>query len=93
MSWDTKQGGTMIDFATVAIFQDEDSLKVELLVNELGENLFENFYEIHTIQDDQGEPLYLVKAYGIGSTIVRILSLRVFKIKNGLTQVTIFPNG
>jgi len=93
MSWDTKQGGTMIDFATVAIFQDKDSLKVKLLLTEFGENLFENFYEIYTIQDNRSEALYLVKAYGIGSTLVRQLSVKVFQVKNGLTQVAIFPNG
>jgi hypothetical protein len=93
VSWDTKQGGTMIDFATVAIFQDKDSVKVELLVSDLGENLFEDFYEIQTIQDDHVEPFYLVKAYGMGSTRSRHLSLKVFQIKNGLSQAAIFPNG
>jgi hypothetical protein len=93
MSWDTKQGGTMIHFATVAIFQVRDSLKVELMLDESGENLFENFHEIHTIQNDQGETLYLVKAYGIGSTLARLLTLRFFQVRNGLTPVPVFPDG
>jgi hypothetical protein len=93
VSWNTGQGGTMIDFATVAIFQRNDSIEVEWLRTEQGENLFENFYEIYTLQDHQGRSLYLVKTYVIGSTLVRQKSIKAYELADGLRQATIFPRG
>jgi hypothetical protein len=91
-SWDTEEGGTMILFATALIYYDKDSLKVERLMTEDEESI-ENIYEIHTIQNDSGQNIYLVKGLAIGSTIVRQKSLRAYTLDEGLNPAPIFPNG
>jgi hypothetical protein len=90
ISWDTKEGGTMMLFATAVVFWDGDSVRVNRLMEEQDTSI-ESVYEIHMIQNDRGQNLYLVKGISIGSSIDRREHLTAYAIDNGLNPIPIFP--
>jgi hypothetical protein len=92
ISWDTHEGGTMILFATAVVFRDGDSVRVNRLMEER-EPSIESVYQIHTIQNDGGRSLYLVKGLSIGSNIDRREHLKAYAIDSGLNPIPIFPEG
>jgi len=95
ISWDTRMGGTMIEFATMAIFKTANGIKTLMIKDEESEemqNTYMHYNEIHSINCADGTKIYLAWGNGQGSTSLPWQELRAFKIRNGeLFQPRIFP--
>lgn len=95
ISWDTRMGGTMIEYATMAFFKDTSGkVQSKMLVEKSSDgfaNSMMHYDTIHTIQSS-GRTLYIAHGFGQGSTALPWQELRAFSIKNnGLINPNIFP--
>ena len=95
VSWDTRLGGTMIDFATVAIYRTGKEVTAVLLLDstegDAGNTLL-HFNAVHTITTTNGKKIYLGWGNGQGSTAIPFQELRAFSIVRGrLEAPIIFP--
>ncbi len=95
VSWDTRMGGTMIDFATVAIFKSGNEVKFAYLKDSVEEgtgNTMAHYNSIHTITTDKGKKIYLAWGNGQGSTQLPWQELRAISIVKGtLGAPDVFP--
>lgn len=93
-SWDTRFGGTMVDFVTAAIYQNDNGIFTKLLkdTTENRESSLIYFTEIHEVIDNTGQPIYL--AYGVGQAqaLMPWLTIKAFRITKDLEEMKIFPN-
>lgn len=95
VSWDTRMGGTMIDFATMAIFQTSSGdiiskMLVDTSENPMGNTLmhYDNLYSIK----ESDKTIYIAHGFGQGSTALPWQELRAFQIDGGqLNNPKIFP--
>jgi hypothetical protein len=94
LSWDTRQGGTMIEYATTAIYRTkEGALKTKWLVEKTSslKNTLMHYDQVHVIRSDKGT-LYLAHGFGQGSTALPWQELAAFRVEgNTLVQPKIFP--
>jgi len=96
ISLDTRTGGTMIAFKTMAIFKSPQGLKTKMLLDTADENMsftYMHYNSINTVIKATGEKLYLAWGNGQGSTLIPWQELKAFSIaKNKLVESKIFPN-
>jgi|SRR5215831_7904842 len=96
ISWDTRMGGTEIDYAAMAVYKTPTGIKSEMLFRILGKDDTDNvkmkFEKITTIKDSNYHKIYLAHGYGKGGTGLAERQLRAFTIINGrLAEPSIFP--
>jgi hypothetical protein len=95
VSWDTRMGGTMIDFATMAIYQTSSGdtvskMLVDTSENPMGNTLmhYDNLYSIK----EADKTFYIAHGFGQGSTALPWQELRAFQIDGRqLNNPKIFP--
>ncbi|MBO9562482.1 MAG: hypothetical protein J7621_06890 [Niastella sp.] len=96
ISWDTRMGGTMIDFASIALYQATgQSVKYTLLKGGEGlsndENTLMHYDTVHTVITGKGN-VYLAHGFGQGSTAYPWQEVRAFRIEdNQLKMPAVFP--
>jgi hypothetical protein len=94
-SWDTRQGGTMIDFMNVVICKTSTKTIVKHLL--YGENDFKDnskimFDTLFTIYNKKGQPIYLAYGSGQGSSALPFRIVKAFMISDSLIEnFNIFP--
>lgn len=98
VSWDTRFGGTMIDFASIAIFETKNNVIGKMLLDlPEGEdrdspNTLMHYNLIETIISSDGTKIYLAWGNGQGSTALPWQEVRAFTIQDdNLIQPSIFP--
>lgn len=94
-SWDTQQGGSLIDFTNTVIYKQKSETKVEKLYYGEKENI-ENtkimFDSIITLSTNKGDTIYLAHGSGRFGSMLPFKVLRGFKIEEGLVQdFELFP--
>lgn len=96
ISWDTRTGGTMIAFTTMAIFKSPQSIETKMLLDTTDENMpltYMHYNSINTITKHSGERVYLAWGNGQGSSIIPWQELKAFSIlRSELIEPKIFPN-
>jgi hypothetical protein len=96
ISWDTRMGGTMIDFASMALYKATgQSVKHTLLKGDGDrsgdENTLMHYDTVHTIITGKGN-VYLAHGFGQGSTAYPWQEVRAFRIEdNQLKMPAVFP--
>ncbi len=91
VSWDTRMGGTMIDFRTLALYRTKNGIYTQPLSDE-GDNTKFHYDTIFTIQGKDKSKIYLAYGFGQGSMILPWQDLRAFSINgNELIMPTVFP--
>jgi hypothetical protein len=96
VSWDTRMGGTMIIFATMAIFKTADgTINYKMLTDSIETGIehslmrYDTLYSINTAKGN----LYLAQGRGQGSTVLPWQELRAFRIENNqLVNPVVFPD-
>jgi hypothetical protein len=98
VSWDTRFGGTMIDFASIALFKTNNNVLAKMVLNlpevEGGDssNTLMHYNLIETAISNDGTKTYLAWGNGQGSTAIPWQEVRAFRIMNdNLIQPAIFP--
>lgn len=82
VSWDTRQGGTMIDFATMAIFKTPSGIKSKFLrdtTSQMGDT-YMHYDTIYSIKSFDSKSIYLAQGFGQGSTTLPWQEIRAFSI-------------
>jgi hypothetical protein len=96
VSWDTRTGGTMIAFTTMAIFKSFEEVKTKMLVDttdEIMAHSYMHYNNIKTVITSGSRKIYLAWGNGQGSTLLPWQELRAFSIINGkLVEPKIFPD-
>lgn len=96
LSWDTRTGGTLIAFTTMAIFKTPQAIRTKMLAdttNETTPYTYMHYNSIHTITTADAKNIYLAWGNGQGSTALPWQELRTFSItENQLTEPEIFPD-
>lgn len=94
VSWDTRMGGTMIDFATMALFKSNGKVRARMLIDTTNpgmENTLMRYDTIYTVHN-KDRKFYLAQGFGQGSTALPWQEIRAFEIRNGqLFNLHIFP--
>ena len=96
VSWDTRQGGTMIDFASIAIFKTSNDVHATLLIDSTDDtyehNTMMHYDKVYTITTIKGKKIYLAYGLGQGSSALPWQEIRAFSIeKDKLLPPNIFP--
>lgn len=95
ISWDTRMGGTMIDFATMAIYQTSNGDTISKMLIDTSEspigNTLMHYDNLYSIKEAD-KTIYIAHGFGQGSTALPWQELRAFQI-NGkqLINPSIFP--
>lgn len=95
ISWDTRMGGTMIEFATMAIFQTSSGDTISKILFDTSEspigNTLMHYDNLYSIQNAD-KTIYIAHGFGQGSTILQWQELRAFQILNKeLINPNVFP--
>ena len=92
VTWDTRMGGTMIDFATMTIFKKRNGeLVSKLLIDTSNSEITMHYDTIYIVSTSQNI-YYLAQGFGQGSTALPWQEIRAFQIKKDeLLTPTIFP--
>lgn len=95
ISWDTREGGTMIDFRSLSVFKTSLGIETKLLIdtsdNESSDSYL-HYNSIASITTSAGNKIYLAWGNGQGSTALPWQELRAFAIQNSqLVEPPIFP--
>lgn len=96
-SWDTHQGGTMIDYCTATIFKDDlgSGYQAKMLIDTTrsNQNTQTYFNQMFQLEVDN-ETYYLAKGSGMASSSLPWSALQCFKINNGdiIDIVNLFEN-
>jgi|GEM_PF-1872789 len=95
-SWDTRQGGTMIDYTSTVIYKTPQKTDIKTLTYGEGEHkdntkiLFDTLVTIH---NQEGKPIYLAYGFGQASTSLPYRVLKAFMITDGLVEeFSLFPD-
>jgi hypothetical protein len=95
ISWDTRRGGTMIEFTTMAIYKTSKGLESLMLLDpdhpEQPET-FVHYNKITTLLASDGQRIYLAWGNGQGSNLLPWQELRAFSISEKLQMPFIFPD-
>lgn len=96
VSWDTRTGGTMIAFTTMAVFKTPQGVKTKMLLDTTEESMpytYMHYNSVNTVTSTEGKNIYLAWGNGQGSTAIPWQELRAFSIVNGqLIEPKIFPD-
>ncbi|MEP7197154.1 MAG: hypothetical protein ABI851_11600 [Saprospiraceae bacterium] len=96
ISWDTRTGGTMIAFTTMAIFKTPEGIRTKMLLDTTDEDMpftYMHYNSINSITASNGKKIYLAWGNGQGSTIIPWQELKTFSIANDkLVEPKILPN-
>jgi len=95
ISWDTRMGGTMIDFATMAVYQTSSGDTISKMLIDTSEspigNTLMHYDNLYSIKDNDNT-IYIAHGFGQGSTALPWQELRAFQIDNRqLINPKIFP--
>jgi hypothetical protein len=94
LSWDTRMGGTNIEFATMAIYKTAKVVRTKMLIDSSekdAKNTFIHYDAVYTLSASTGN-IYLADGFGQGSTALPWEEVRAFKIlEDELTNPAIFP--
>lgn len=94
-SWDTQQGGSMIDFTNTVIYETKNGTQIEKLYygeKEHPENTKIMFDSIISITTTKNESIYLAIGSGKFSSSLPFKVIRAFMIKDSLVQnFNLFP--
>jgi hypothetical protein len=95
-SWDTRQGGTMIDYTSTVIYKTPQKTDIKTLQYGEGDHkdntkiLFDTLLTIH---NKKGQPIYLAYGFGQGSSLIPYRVLKAFIITDGLVEeFSLFPD-
>jgi hypothetical protein len=95
VSWNTRRGGTMIEFTTMAIYKTPKDLESLMLLDpehpEQPET-FVHYNKITTLKASDGQRIYLAWGNGQGSTLLPWQEIRAFTITEKLNMPFIFPD-
>jgi len=96
ISWNTRMGGTMIDFTTMAVYQTQCGYTVTRTLSDSSENPpvdpIMHYQGISTISTPDG-PVYIAHGFGQGSTILPWEEVRAIRIDvDRLIFPRIFPD-
>jgi len=96
ISWDTRMGGTMIEFATMALFQTLNGETISKLLIDSNENQISNtlmhYDNLYCIKEGD-QKFYIAHGFGQGSTILAWQELRAFQILgNKINTPLVFPD-
>jgi hypothetical protein len=95
VSWDTRTGGTLIAFTTMAIFKTPQGVKTKMLLDTAEESMpysYMHYNSINTITNLAGKNIYLAWGNGQGSTALPWQELRAFSIAIAeLSEPKVFP--
>jgi hypothetical protein len=95
VSWDTRMGGTMIDFTTMAIYQTSSGDTISRMLVDTSENPMGNtlmHYDNLYCVKDTDKAIYIAHGFGRGSTALPWQELRAFQIDGRqLNNPKIFP--
>jgi hypothetical protein len=95
VSWDTRKGGTMIDFGTIAIYKTNSGIKSKYLYDSTSEmcDTYMHYDTIYTIKSFDNKSIYLAQGFGQGSTALPWQEIRAFGIDSDtLTCPNIFSD-
>ncbi|MDJ1506050.1 hypothetical protein [Xanthocytophaga agilis] len=96
ISWDTRMGGSMIEYATMALFKDSNNqLKSRLLIDSTDKHLSNSYMHYDTIYtvNQKDEIFYLAQGFGQGSSSLPWQEIKALEIKNNkLIDLRIFPD-
>lgn len=96
VSWDTRTGGTMIAFTTMAIFKTPQGVKTKMLMDTTYESMphtYMHYNSVNIVTTTEGKNIYLAWGNGQGSTALPWQELRAFSVANGqLIEPKIFPD-
>jgi hypothetical protein len=85
VSWDTRMGGTMIDYATMALFKNNNGeVRTKMLIDTTNsgmENTLMHYDTIHIVENNV-QKFYLAHGFGQGSTALPWQEIRAFAIEN-----------
>ncbi|RYZ23180.1 MAG: hypothetical protein EOO16_05920 [Chitinophagaceae bacterium] len=94
LSWDTRLGGTMIQYAAIAIFRGADGRLRTKRIRDRSKTLPDplmHYDEVHT-RASGGDTCYVAYGKGQGSTALPWQELRVFRLRgNALAEAPVFP--
>ena len=95
VSWDTRIGGTEMEFRTMAIYKTALGIETQILVdssNSLAPLKYMHYNSMHTLSASKGSKIYLAWGNGMGSTTIPWQEVRAFSISKGeLVQPNVFP--
>ena len=94
VSWDTQEGGTMIDYASVAFYQAGNGVGYRRLIDtSMGDTMNSMIhYDTVVTVNNNGNPIYIARGFGQGSSSLKWEMLSAFAIENNvLTEPAIFP--
>jgi hypothetical protein len=92
VSWDTRMGGTMIDFTTMAFYKTSSGIQASEIEEENGDHTKLHFDTLHTLVGKDQKKIYLAYGYGQGSLALPWQEVRAFSIQdNNLVTPPVFP--
>lgn len=92
VSWDTRQGGTNIDYATILFYKADKEIKAKYLVDSNQNNTQIHFNEVFELIINE-KVIYLARGFGQGSTALPWEETIAFSITNDTIQEeNIFPD-
>jgi hypothetical protein len=93
ISWDTRMGGTMIDFVAVAIYKSDTGTKIKFLggadLNTGTQGDLTYFTDLYTLADADGTATYLAYGMGQASTLFPWRKLQAFRIGSDTLDQTL----
>lgn len=92
VSWDTRQGGTNIDFATILFYKTDKGIKAKYLIDSTQNNTQIHFNEIFELTDKE-KTIYLARGFGQGSTALPWEeTIAISIINDTIQEENIFPD-
>jgi len=92
VSWDTRLGGTLIDFATLLCYRSASGIEARLLLDEMEDNTKIHYDKVYTLTTGDGRNIYLAHGFGQGSVALPWQDVRAFAIENNtLAMPAVFP--
>jgi hypothetical protein len=89
ISWDSQQGGTNVNYISVAIAKSYHKTVVKSLTSENSDFVQMYYHTMEILSLNNGENIYLAQGRGRGSSADKWQDVRLFKIEN---DDIIFPN-
>jgi hypothetical protein len=91
VSWDTRQGGTLIDYATVIFYKTKNEIKAQYLIDSNNNNTKIHYNDVYQLNAND-QTYYLVRGFGQGSTALPWEQAVAYKIENDtILECEIFP--
>ncbi len=92
VSWDTRQGGTNIDYATILFYKTDKGIKANYLIDSNQNNTQIHFNDVFELTNKE-KTIYLARGFGQGSTALPWEETTAISITNDTIQEeNIFPS-